>query len=61
LTSLSSVIAAADGATAEINPADELDEGETLGNVSEVVLTDENAHRPRTISSLSNKKMHEKM
>ena len=61
LTSLSGVYESADGAVTGIDPVEELNEGEQLGTISEVVLTDDDANRPSAPISMSKKKMHNKI
>ena len=61
LTSLSGVYESADCAVTGIDPVEELDEGEQLGSVSEVVLTDVDANRSSAPASMSKKKMHDKI
>ena len=61
LTSFSGVHQSANGAVADYDPVEELDEGEQLGTVLEVALTDEDANHPSVPISMSKKKMHDKI
>ena len=63
LTSLSGIMESSDGASAGIDPteefnAEELDADDALGDESEVVLVDDDEHRPAVPVSFSTKKMH---
>lgn len=58
LTSLSGVLGSSDGAIAGIDPLEELVQGETLESNSEIVLVDEDEHRPQSAVSNTKKRKH---